>query len=98
MINTNLNLPTILSTYLPTLNQYTPEELIPLQTSIKHEYLNINQKTSTHKNIFSPQSLNSPTLTFYISFLHNIFYFIFFILHTCKMFLLIILFLNHLIN
>ena len=72
----NFNLSYLLTSYVPILNQYTPEELIPLQVSIRHQYLKnpTSQKyffstisTTTHPNIlylFPPQYL-----LFYI--LHN---------------------------
>lgn len=89
MLNTNFNLSYILTHYLPHLNQYTPEELIPLQTSIFHNYL----KTPTQQKYFFSTISNSTNPN--ILYLFPPQYLLFYILHSHH---LQDIFINHIIS
>ncbi len=92
MTNNNLsifNLSYLLTSYLPHLNQYTPEELIPLQTSILHNYL----KTPTQQKyfFFTISTTTNPN----ILYLFPPRYLLFYILHSPH---LQDIFINHIIS
>lgn len=84
-----LSLSYILTSYVPILNQYTPEELIPLQTSIRHQYL---KDTHAQKYFFSTISTYSHQNILY---LFSPQYLLFYILHSPH---LQDVFINHLLS